>query len=811
MDCEITKPCKENTSPQENLDLFRSLLDVIPQSVLLKDREGRILYVNKAHLKSLNMTLEECIGKTDYDFYPADMAEKYISDDKRVMETGEIFQDIEEHWMEDAQKNIYVYVIKTPVRNNDNEITGVQLVFWDISGLLEAEKEIERKNKELALINQIILSSTSGMDKNKLLRSTCHNMLDVFGLEHAVAALFDDQNNISDLVEETGSPSVISIKDFFTARKSIIESFIKINKPLLIENQNTGLKEDKDSFLSDHKITRILLVPSKIDDRLMGLLALTKGDHQHFTSNDINLLERVADQLAGGLALSKLTQNQKRLSAAIEQVADNIIIVDMNNKITYINPAFEKNTGYSPDEAIGKTARELFRNRMEESVYSDIVKTTGMRKPWHGRINNIKKDGKPYTADVTITPIKDKDNGISNYVIVERDVTRETELEQQFQQAQKMDAIGRLAGGIAHDFNNLLTAILGYTELSMFHLEKDSPAYEKLQGIIQVTNRAADLTRQLLTFARKQITKPVIINLNDLIANIVKMFKPLISENIDLKILPENHLGKVKADPVQMEQVVFNLILNARDAMPEGGVILIETGNVEFTSPHIDQYIMIPEGNYVMIGVKDTGRGINKKDIQKIFEPFFTTKESRKGTGLGLATCFGIVQQNKGYIKVESKPGVGSIFQVYLPVAEEGRIPEQRNETKIKPVMGKETVFLVEDENTVRATTASILKNQGYSVIEAENGLDAVRLIEDNPALKFHMLLTDMIMPKMGGKDLAEKILKKYPDTKVLFISGYSDDLFDQNLYDQNNISFLQKPFMPDDLLREIQRLFNSK
>lgn len=385
-------------------------------------------------------------------------------------------------------------------------------------------------------------------------------------------------------------------------------------------------------------------------------------------------------------------------------------------------------------------------------------------------------------------------------------------LEEQLHQAQKMEAIGRLAGGVAHDFNNLLTAIMGYAALAMQTLPPNHPANKDIQGIHNTTDRAAYLTRQLLAFARRQVFEPKTLNLNDLIRNVEKMLRRLINEDIELVTLLAPDVGLVKADPHQLEQVLINLVVNARDAMPEGGKLTIETANVTLDQEYVQHHLEIIPGDYVQLTVSDIGMGITPEVKSRLFEPFFTTKEFDKGTGLGLATCFGIIKQSGGYIEVDSEWGQGASFKVYLPQVV-GEIISQpaKQETLGELPRGNEKILLVEDESAVRELAAATLRRQGYTVLEAANGEEALQVTETLANPMFQLLVTDVVMPRLGGKALADRLCKMYPELKVLFISGYADDIIiHYNEILAPGIAFLQKPFSPPILIRKVREVLDQ-
>jgi signal transduction histidine kinase len=383
-------------------------------------------------------------------------------------------------------------------------------------------------------------------------------------------------------------------------------------------------------------------------------------------------------------------------------------------------------------------------------------------------------------------------------------------LQAQLLQSQKMEAIGQLAGGVAHDFNNILTAIMGHAGMGLMTLPPDHPARQDLEGIQRSAERAAGLTNQLLTFARRQGGQPEILNLNDRVLNMLPMLRRLIGENIELVAILEPALGQVKIDPYQFEQVLLNLVVNARDAMPEGGKLVIKTLNVHCNGDNSSQCQDITPGDYVTLLVNDNGMGMPKKIKEHIFEPFFTTKEIGRGTGLGLATCFGVVRQHYGYIWVESEPGRGATFQIYLPRVKGEAGLKAPVTPSVELPGGTETILLVEDEPVVRMLAARVLREQGYTILEATNGMEALQLLEDQAGQPIQLLLTDMIMPFLGGLKLAEQLRSRWPGLKVLLMSGYPNGVALPDNESETKYTYLQKPFTAETLARQVRQLLEQ-
>jgi signal transduction histidine kinase/CheY-like chemotaxis protein len=422
--------------------------------------------------------------------------------------------------------------------------------------------------------------------------------------------------------------------------------------------------------------------------------------------------------------------------------------------------------------------------------------------------NHTKKGGDRIEVEITSHPINW--NGRRARVAFARDVTEKKRLDQQLRQAQKMEAVGRLAGGIAHDFNNLLGVIIGYSEILQDGLSQNEPLSRKAAAIKGAGLRAASLTRQLLAFSRKQVLDLSVLNLNAVVTDTLKMLQRLISEDIETSVVLAPELGSIKADQGQIEQVIMNLALNARDAMPGGGKLKIETANVELDQVYTRNHPGSKVGSYVSLAIDDTGTGMDAGTLTHIFEPFFTTKEMGKGTGLGLATVYGVVKQSDGYIAVDSAPGRGTTFKIYLPRVHEAPPIPNAVKSNQKTARGSETVLVVEDAQPLRELASELLKNNGYAVLEAANGADAIQLVERYQGL-IDLLLTDVVMPGMGGRQLAEKLIPRLPKMKVLYMSGYTDDAIVHHGILEPGIALIQKPFTAETLTRKVREVLQAQ
>ncbi len=484
---------------------------------------------------------------------------------------------------------------------------------------------------------------------------------------------------------------------------------------------------------------------------------------------------------------------RRRLASAIEQAAEAVVITDVGGAIQYVNPAFERITGYTRDEALGQNPRLLKSGQHDKSFYRLLWDTVKKGNTWSGRLINKKKDGSVYYEEGTISPVKDPSGKITNFVAVKRDITEHLELSNQLFQAQKMEAIGTLAGGIAHDFNNLLQVVLGYSELLLGDRTAGDRDYEDLQKVRHAAGSGADLVRNLLTFSRKIEPNPIAVNLNRQLKHVQKLLERTLPKMIDIRLELAPDLKRIHVDPGQMDQILMNLAVNARDAMGEEGSLTIRTENVTLDEEYCRLHAGATPGNYVLLSVSDTGQGIDRETQAHIFEPFFTTKEVGRGTGLGLAMVYGIVKQHGGHVACYSEVGLGTTFRVYLPVysAEEEVVPESWGQM---PAGGTETILLVDDEDLVRQLGERILVKSGYSVLAAANGTEALEIYTREKD-RIALVILDLMMPKIGGKDCLERLLKIDPRVKVLVATGYAADAVTRACVELGAKGFVPKPF----------------
>jgi PAS domain S-box-containing protein len=498
-----------------------------------------------------------------------------------------------------------------------------------------------------------------------------------------------------------------------------------------------------------------------------------------------------------------------RLATAVEQAAEAIVITDREFRIAYVNPAFERVSGYTSAELVGTNPRQLQSAHHGPDFYAAMWSSLQAAETWRGALFNLGKDGVEYEVDAVISPLRNSDGAVDSYVGVERDIGRERVLERDLAEARRMEAVGQLAGGIAHDFNNALTAVAGYAELLREEVGADTEARADVEEILRASRSAAGLVRQLLAFGRRQVLEPAGLGLDALVEQLRPMLDGLLGPGINFAAESSAPLEPVFADPGQIEQVLVNLAVNARDAMPAGGTFRISMTNAEVTAGD-DRSDSVKPGRYVVLAASDTGVGMDEATRTRVFEPFFTTKSAGRGTGLGLATAYGIVKQSGGYLFAESELGRGTTVTMYLP-RYEGEVLARPPAAVPEPTPGgSETVLVVEDDPAVKAIIRQELERLGYRVLVSSDAAEALAAAETHVG-RIPLLVSDIRLPGLAGPALATKLRPKFPGLRVLYVSGYAGDEMIQSGLLGTDEAFLAKPFSADDLARRVRALLDSE
>ena len=589
---------------------------------------------------------------------------------------------------------------------------------------------------------------------------------------------------------------VLSGRDWFQR----VNPFPKYRQEIIKSWRRDVIQQGGDKVFSvvckDREIKEIEFKPTLLDD---GTIVLIFSD----------ITERKRSE-------EVLRESEEKYHLVVAHANQGILIAQ-DGVIKFSNPKLSEISGYSQEELFSKPFTEfIYPDDSQMVVENHLKRLQGIELPHIYDFRILDKEGNIKWLEINVALINWEGKPATlNFLtdITERKRTEEEmkTLQEQFRHSQKMEAIGRLAGGIAHDFNNLLTIIKGYSQLSLHELKEENPLKGNLEEINRASEKASDLTRQLLNFSRSQMMEMKVVDLNTLLRNLDKMLRRVIGEDVELITCLADDLGRIKVDPGQIEQVIMNLVVNAKDAIPSGGKLAIETANVELDETYARSHIGVKPGHHVMLLVSDTGMGMGSEVKKKIFEPFFTTKEKNKGTGLGLSTVYGIVKQSGGDIWVYSEPGYGTTFKIYFPRVDEPQDIEGVKENGVEEGLphGDETILVVEDDEEVRKITGRILRMQGYRVLEASNGGDVFSVCDQHEG-PFHLMITDVVMPEMKGPELAKRLSSSYPEMKVIYMSGYVENVISRQGILEKGMEYIQKPFTVNELARKVREVLDK-
>ena len=780
------------------------ILKSIGDGVIVSDTRGRVNLLNPAAERITGWTHAEAKGRPLEEIFRIlneDTRKKVENPVSKVLQTGTIV-NLANHSLLIARDGTETPLVDSgaPIRDEDGKITGVVLIFRDQARERLAARQIKSR---LAIVEH-----AAGHSLDDLLT---YCLDEISSLVSSPIAFFhfveSDQKTLSLQQWSTRTLNEFCKAEGRGLHYSIDQAGVWVDcieqKMPVIHNNYEALTHKKGLPPGHAPILRELVVPVLREGRIEAILGVGNKSTD-YTENDMEIVSYLADVTLETVKKQMARSESERLRTAIEQAGEMISITDHEGTIQYVNPAFEAVTGYSREEVLGKNSRILKSGRQDTAFYQEMYETLSKGKTWHGRMVNRRKDGSFFTENATISPVLDTSGKILNYVAVKRDISESLKVEAQLLQAQKMESIGRLAGGVAHDYNNMLSVILGFSELALEKLDPDDPLHEDLSEIHSAAVRSTEITRQLLAFARQQTIAPVVLDLNEAVESMLKMLRRLIGEDIDLAWLPEADLWPVMMDPSQVDQLLANLCVNARDAIEGVGRITIETHTAAFDAAYCSDHPGFVPGDYVLLAVSDNGCGMDRNTVDKIFEPFFTTKEVGQGTGLGLAMVYGIVKQNNGFINVYSEPGKGSTFKIYLArhtapaVVSSSKVPEGYH------VGNGEKILVVEDEIPILKFAERVLKELGYSVLTAKNPNQALLMAQEH-SRKIDLLLTDVIMPEMNGRELSSRLHDICPGLKTLFMSGYTANVIAHHGVLDKDVHFIQKPFSKESMAIKIR------
>jgi PAS domain S-box-containing protein len=790
---------------RDSEELFRTFFDSSPSGTAIIALEGYFLRVNGA--------LETLLGYRAHELQERTWPDTVFADDVDLV-TG-LVQDLRSGDVANITSvnrftrrdgtMVWCQVSAAAVRDPGGQPSYIVATFEDITDIKDAEM---REQTTAMLLKGAVAAADELIacpDSDTLYRRAVELARQKIGIERCAIFIRDDAG----VCGTYGTNLKGETTDERNYRPLLDEKWAERLKPLKPGDPkwriaNERLQEWNGKYPAELKEGWIAVTPIHSVHGPIGVFCNDTGISRKPVNPTTQEVVAVYASILGNIIDRKRAEDSlRRMGMAVQQAAESIVITDPSGTIEYVNPAFTKITGYTTEEVIGSHTRILKSGRQDKAFYERLWNALTRGEVWSGHFTNRRKDGTLYDAYQTISPIRDSSGRIVNYVSVSRDITREMELEAQFIQAQKMEGIGRLAGGIAHDFNNLLTAILGNSKLIRDEIGHDNPIRLELDEIIRAGERAAKLTKQLLAFARKQIVQLKPIQANNVVAEMSKFLRRTLGEHIQVDLQLESELGFVKADSGLIEQLLMNLAVNARDAMPRGGKLVIRTANVERGVASKQSRGPFKPGSYIMLAVSDTGSGMTEEVAQHVFEPFYTTKEVGKGTGLGLATVYGIVEQCGGHIEFDTRVGSGTEFRIYLPRAQDTEASEVQSDQAPRAREG-ETLLLVEDEDPVRNLTVRILESLGYKVIAARHGREALEIFQ-HMGDSIHLVVTDVVMPQMGGPDLIAQLRRFSTFKAALYTSGFTaGTLLDHGLMDQE-WGLLLKPYTREELALRVR------
>jgi len=755
------------TSKQElekNHALLRGITESTTDAVFVKDLQGHYVMMNPAAARFVGLTVDAARGRTDVEIFTQDTGRPIMERDREIIKTGATVTCEEVGQAAGVARTFLT--TKGPYRDADGKIVGVLGIARDITERKRAEEEFRKSQQRLRMHFEHTPLAVVEWDLNFRVASWNPAAENIFGYSRDEAM----GQHADFIVPAHARGQVESVWRELLSQaggvRSTNENLTRDGRIIACEWYNTPLVADSGEVLGVASLAQDVTERKRAEAKFRGLL---------------------------------------------ESAPDAMVVTDREGKVVLVNAQTEKLFGYRRDEMLGQQIEMLIPERLRDRYpeyrrqFPPSPQTRDMGKRLE--LLGLRKDGTEFPIEVSLSPLETEQGMLISSGI--RDVTERVALEERLRQSQKMEAVGRLAGGIAHDFNNLLTIILGYAQILADGLPADSRLSDSTTQIKSAAERAAGITRQLLAFSRKQVLSPRVINLNDIVLNLDSMLRRLIGEDIEVLTVPANDLGAVKADPGQIEQVIMNLALNSRDAMPQGGKLTLETANTNLDSSYARDHQPVQPGAYVMLAVSDTGHGMTTETMARIFEPFYTTKEVGKGTGLGLSMVYGIVKQSGGYVWVYSEPNRGTTFKIYLPRVDQPAEEVGADRRPAKVLRGTETILLVEDDPQLRELSSSVLTHCGYNVLVASTPEEGLAICKTNHR-DIRLLVTDVVMPRMNGRQLAEQILRVCPQVRVLYISGYTDNAIVHYGVLDSGLWFLAKPFTLSALIAKVREVLDS-
>jgi two-component system cell cycle sensor histidine kinase/response regulator CckA len=786
---------------QARLGHLESLFQDAPDALAIESTDSGVLCVNEAFQHMFGYKAAEVLGRA--------LQQLIVPPERQA----------EYHWLAECLERGEKIAIETQRRTKDGAIFEVALSSAPVvvDGKTTAAHTIFRdisKRKQTEALNSALYRVAD-------ISNTAHDLPQFFAAVHSIVGELMYARNLyialhDPLTDVVSFPYFVDEHDSAPKSrkmsKGLTEHVLRTGESLLATPEVLQKMEEKGEVeRTGARSLDWMGVPLKVGERTFGAVVVqTYSKNVRFCERDKEILTFVSQQVASAVEHKRneqaLRRSEWRYRSLVQSSVYGIYRASLEGKFLDVNPALISMLGYeSPEELLAlDPQKDVFMYPDEHTRLIEEFRRTG-------RMDGIevkwkRKNASPITVRISGRAVSNADEPADVLEAIAEDVTERRLLEDQFRQAQKMEAVGRLAGGVAHDFNNLLMVISGYTEVILGQLALDHPLHEKARAIQQASDRATTLTRQLLAFSRKQMLELKIVDVNAVVQDMERLLRPLIGENIELLTRLEPDSGRTRADAGQLEQVLMNLVVNSKDALPTGGQIVIQTRNITLDDAYRGEQTFIRPGDYVLLSVGDNGAGMDRETQSRIFEPFFTTKEKGKGTGLGLSTVYGIVKQSGGYVMVHSEVGRGTTFNIYLPRADEPAEANSAVPASRTAVGGSETVLLVEDEESVRELVRDTLASKGYHVLEAENGQSGLAVAAAHDGI-IELVITDVVMPGMSGRELADQLVAIRPEVKVLYLSGYTEDTIVSEGTIESGKAFLQKPFTLQGLSRKVREV----
>lgn len=818
---DITARKQAEDALRNSEEFKRAMIDCSPVALYTVDLDGNVLSWNTSAERIFGWRAEEIIGKP-LPIVPADKREEFDALRRQVLENGG-FLGKELIRLRNDGTLFPVSLSVAPIRNDRDQVVGILGAVEDLTERKFNESRLKWNLQRNALLSETAARLLQSDDPRALVDDLCRKVLEVIDCHVFFNFLEDSQQGKLHLNAFAGVSEEEAQKiEWLKHGAAVCGCVAQSQKPMVCENI-----QDRDDPLTDlvksYGIQAYCCHPLMTQGRLIGTLSFGRRATSRFEPDEIDLMSSITNLVAVAMnrieTEHKLRDSESRFKMFAELAPLGIVISDNQEKTLYANPRFTELFGYTmEDMPSGEQWWEL--------AYPDISLRNIIREEWQKAVEKARRslsEIKPMECPVTCK------NGSVRYIefrmatrealniVVFTDITERKKIEAEHEklqshllQAQKMESVGRLAGGVAHDYNNMLSVIIGYAQMCIAQTNPEDNLHADLKEILTAAERSTDITRQLLAFARKQTINPKVLDLNEMVESMLKMIRRLIGEDVDLSWKPRSGLWEVKMDPSQLDQILVNLCVNARDAISNVGKITIETDKVRFDEDYCAVHAGFIPGEYVLLAVSDDGDGMDMETLEKIFEPFYTTKEVGKGTGLGLSVIYGIIKQNNGFINVYSEKGNGSTLKIYIPRNLEG-IDDETESKSLEPVTGRgETILLVEDEFSLMVLAKRMLENLGYIVLGASKPGEAMELVEKH-AGKIHLLLTDVVMPNMNGRDLANQITALYPDMKLLFMSGYTANVIAHQGILDKGVHFIQKPLSKNELAAKVRKVLDTE